>query len=669
MVLSVQNLKVQFAARVLFKDLSFTVDDGERIALAGHNGAGKSTLMKCIAGIQEADAGEIIMPKGCRIGYLPQEGIHISGRSLMTEVQSAFADLWDMQKEIDRMTEELKALDPRSSAYSSLLDKIGELELILHHHDLARLKPKAESILRGLGFRDSDFDRDCGEFSGGWQMRIALAKLLLREPEVLMLDEPTNHLDIQSQRWMELYLRSYKGAIILISHDVALLDSLVSRTIAFYHGRAEEYSGNFTYFLKESAARKEILKRQYKAQQREITKTKEFIDRFRSKASKASLVQSRIKMLEKVEVIELEDDDAVMNFHFPEPPPGAHSVVKLENVSKHYGAVRVLDNYNFEIVKGDRIAIVGVNGAGKSTFSRLISGGEEPTSGKVTIGSHTSVAFFSQTHADDLDPNLTILESVEQAASRETAPLVRNLLGCFLFKGDDVFKKIGVLSGGERSRVALVRMLLHPANFLILDEPTNHLDIQSQQVLQQALLEYPGSYCIVSHNRSFLDPIVSKVIEFRPGFAPRVFLGNVSDYVEQIDRESEILAQEKNKAVVKSGVSSTVGSVATVAGGDRKAQRRLEAELRQAKNKVIKPLRQELEQIESEIADLEEGKQKLEQALNDPEIASDSDRIVEVTREFGEIERNLEAQYTRWSELSEEIETKEREIEAMVTGA
>lgn len=329
MVLAVQNLRVQYGARVLFNDLSFTVEDGERIALAGHNGAGKSTLMKCIAGLNEPDSGSIIKSRHSQVGYLPQEGIHIRGRRLIDEAMSAFADLMDLQERIDALTREMAGLDPRSAAYSEVLNEIGELELVLHAHNSARLRPRTESILRGLGFKDRDFDRDCGEFSGGWQMRIALAKLLLREPEVLLLDEPTNHLDIQSQRWMEQYLRSYRGAIILISHDVALLDALVSRTIAFYHGRAEEYAGNFSYFLKESVLRKEILLRQKKAQEREIAKTKEFIDRFRYKATKASLVQSRIKQLEKVELIEVEEDDAVMNFHFPAPPAGAHSVVRL----------------------------------------------------------------------------------------------------------------------------------------------------------------------------------------------------------------------------------------------------------------------------------------------------------------------------------------------------
>ncbi len=651
MALAVQNLSIQFGARSLFNNLSFVVQDNERIAFAGHNGAGKSTLMKCIAGLMEPDSGQIVKPRFFQAGYLPQEGIHISGSRLLDEVMSAFTDLMDMQRRVDELTERLSHLDPRSSAYSETLESIGELELVLHAHDTARLKPAAESILRGLGFSEKDFTRDCGEFSGGWQMRIALAKLLLREPEILLLDEPTNHLDIQSQRWMEQYLRNYKGAIILISHDVALLDALVTRTIAFQHGRAEEYAGNFSFFMKESVLRKEILIRQKKAQDRELAKSKEFIDRARSKATKASLVQSRIKQLEKIDIIEIEDDDAVVNFKFPTPPSGGHSVIKMEKVTKQYPAIKVLDRFDYEITKGDRIAIVGVNGAGKSTFSRLISGTEEPSSGKITMGHNTRIAFFSQTHADDLDPSKTVLECVEAAATRESAPMVRNLLGCFLFRGDDVYKQVGVLSGGERSRVALVCMLLRPANFLILDEPTNHLDIQSQQVLQQALLDYPGSYCIVSHNRNFLDPIVTKVLEFKPGQAPRTYLGNVSDYIEKVESES---TSRQNA----SSVSDQQGKPA-----DRKAQKRIEAEIRQNKSRLLKPRQEKLAQIETRIAELEEKKAAVTQALENPDTAVDTARVLELTEEFRVTSEELEACFTQWGDLSEEIERVEREIE------
>ena len=657
MVFAVQDLHIEFGPRVLFDSLSFVVEQGDRIAFAGQNGAGKSTLMKCIVGSMEPDHGKVMLPKHTQVGYLPQDGIHISGTPLLDEVLGSVGNIVELQQIVDELSADLQKLDAAAPEYKDTLEEIGRLELILHDRDATRLRPRTESILRGLGFADKDFTRDCGEFSGGWQMRIALAKLLLQEPEVLLLDEPTNHLDLQSQRWLEQSLRTYRGAICIISHDVALLDSLVTRTIAFHHGRAEEYAGNFSFYLKESKARKEILLRQAKAQQREIAKTQEFIDRFRAKAAKATQVQSRIKQLEKVELIEVEDDDAVMSFHFPPPPPGGHTVVKLEKACKAYGPITLLNGYDFTMEKGDRIAIVGVNGSGKSTFTRLISGTEEPDAGVFSFGHHTQVAFFSQTHADVLNNEQTVLECVEAAASRETRPMVRNILGCFLFRGDDVFKKIGVLSGGERSRVALVCMLLKPANFLIMDEPTNHLDFQSQDVLQRALAEYPGSYCIVSHNRQFLDPIVNKVLEFRPGYAPRLFYGNVSAYLETVEAEERRLkaaAQQQNAATPAAQVQS----------GNRKDARRARELARQQRNKVLKPLQQELEQVESDIAEKDERKELISAELENPANMSDNQKLMELTQEYQQLERESEALYTRWEELSEEIELKTAELEA-----
>lgn len=647
MVFAVQDLHIEFGPRVLFDSLSFVVEHGERIAFAGQNGAGKSTLMKCIVGVQEPDHGRVLLPRHTHVGYLPQDGIHISGTGLLDEVLGSVGNIVELQQVVDELSEELRRLDSASDAYRETLEEIGRLELILQDRDAASLRPRAESILRGLGFSESDFGRDCGEFSGGWQMRIALAKLLLQEPEVLLLDEPTNHLDLQTQRWLEQSLRTYRGAICIISHDIALLDSLVTRTIAFHHGRAEEYAGNFSFYLKESKARKEVLIRQAKAQQREIAKTQEFIDRFRAKATKATQVQSRIKQLEKVELIEVEDDDAVMSFRFPPPPPGGHTVVKLEKASKAYGDIRLLENYDYTMEKGDRVAIVGVNGSGKSTFTRLISGTEEVDAGAVVPGHHTQVAFFSQTHADVLDNEQTVLECVEAAASRETRPMVRNILGCFLFRGDDVFKKIGVLSGGERSRVALVCMLLKPANFLIMDEPTNHLDFQSQDVLQRALAEYPGSYCIVSHNRQFLDPIVNKVLEFRPGYAPRLFYGNVSQYLETVEAE-----ENRNKAVA-AGAST---EPAQTAPANRRDLRRLRTQAREKRNALLRPLQKELEQVEADIAERDERKEAISAELELPENMSDNQKLMELTQEYQRLERENETLFTRWEDISVEME-------------
>ena len=650
MIFAVQDLHIEFGPRVLFDSLSFVVDRGERIAFAGQNGAGKSTLMKCIVGVMQPDHGKVLLPRHTHVGYLPQDGIHISGKPLLDEVLGSVGNIVELQQAVDELSAELQTLDSSTDAYRDTLEEIGHLELLLQDRDAASLRPRSESILRGLGFSAEDFNRDCGEFSGGWQMRIALAKLLLQEPEVLLLDEPTNHLDIQSQRWLEQSLRSYRGAICIISHDIALLDSLVTRTIAFHHGRAEEYSGNFSFYLKESKARKEILLRQAKAQQREIAKTQAFIDRFRAKATKASQAQSRIKQLEKIELIEVEDDDAVMSFRFPPPPPGGNTVVRLEKACKAYGPIRLLRDYDFTMDKGDRIAIVGVNGSGKSTFTRLISGTEAPDSGLFSFGHHTEVAFFSQTHADILDNEQTVLECVEAAASRETRPLVRNLLGCFLFRGDDVFKKIGVLSGGERSRVALVCMLLKPANFLIMDEPTNHLDFQSQDVLQRALAEYPGSYCIVSHNRQFLDPIVNKVLEFRPGYAPRLFYGNVSQYIESVESEERRL---KSMSVP----SEASPAVATTA--NRKDARRARAQEREKRARVLKPLQQKLAQIEEAIAVKDARREEISSELENPANMSDNQKLMELTQEYQQLERDSEALYSQWEEVTMEIEQAE----------
>ena len=654
-MLAIQHLHIEFGARVIFSDLSFAVLPKERIAFAGHNGAGKSTLMKCIAGILTPNGGKIVKPKYCDIGYLPQEGIHIKGISLWDEVEAAFAEARDLQRKIDELSQNLHDLDPRSAPYSDLLHDIGDLELKLEAASPGTIKPKMESVLTGLGFKRSDFTRDCGEFSGGWQMRIALAKLLLVQPQVLLLDEPTNHLDIDSQKWMESYLVNYPGAILIISHDLALLDMLTTRTIAFHHGRAEEYAGNYSFYTKESVLRKEILVKQYKAQQREIKQAQDFIDRFRSKATKAKQVQSRIKQLEKVKIIEIEQDDAVMSFRFPDPPASGNSVATLENACKSYGDINIFNNFNLEITRGERIAIVGPNGAGKSTFCRLITGQEAPDSGSHHFGHKAAASFFSQNHADELDPDLTVLECAEGAASRENAPLARNLLGCFLFRGDDVFKKVGVLSGGERSRVALVCMLLRPANFLILDEPTNHLDIQSQEVLQNALRDYPGSYLIVSHNRSFLDPIVDKTLEFRQGQPPRMFAGNISYYIEKLEQEKNA---EKSQASANTGQQES----AAPTGGNRKEQRKLEAARRQQRTQVLKPLQDELQELERQISEYEAAQTSLTGHMSDPATAGDAEKMQQASSAYKAISEKLEAAITRWGEVSDAIEKAEAEL-------
>ena len=653
-MLAIQQLRVEVGARVLFDGLSFVLGKEDRISFAGPNGAGKSTLMKCLAGVIEPNAGQITRPKGHRTGYLPQDGIHLSGHSLWEEAESAFAEARQLQREIEQNSAQLDDLDPGASSYSDLLQKIGELELSLEHFDPSRIKPRIESVLGGLGFQRDDFQRDCGEFSGGWQMRIAMAKLFLQEPDALLLDEPTNHLDVDAQRWMESFLRDYKGTIAIISHDRSLLDELTTRTIAFERGQAAEYAGNYSFFVKESALRREILEKQYRAQQREIDKTERWINRFRAKNTKASQVQSRIKQLEKMERIVLEEEEGAMNFTFPPPPPSAHCVAKIEGGAQRYGSLTVFEDFDFEITRSQKIAVVGPNGAGKSTFCRMITGKESPADGCLELGSKVLPSFFSQTHADELDPGQTVLHTVEAAASRENMSHVRNLLGCFLFRGDDVFKQVGVLSGGERSRVALVQMLVRPANFLILDEPTNHLDMQSQE----ALTQYPGTIIIVSHNRSFLDPVVERTLEFRQGKQPRLYHGNLSYYLDKV-AEDERRGSNSSTAPAGDGPASTKEGALT-----RKEERRREAKVRQQRNLVLKPLEERLEKLETAITEFESAKETLTEHMSKPEVASDPEELRKTSEAFQAVGGQLEKAYSEWSQLSDEVETMRSKLEA-----
>lgn len=658
-MLAVQQLRVEVGARVLFDGLSFVLAKEDRISFAGPNGAGKSTLMKCLAGVIEPNAGQITRPKGHRTGYLPQDGIHLSGHSLWKEAESAFAEAKKLQHEIERNSARLDHLDPAEPSYSEILQEIGELELRLEHFDPSRIKPRIESVLGGLGFQRADFQRDCGEFSGGWQMRIAMAKLFLQRPDVLLLDEPTNHLDVDAQRWMEAFLRDYKGTIAIISHDRSLLDDLTTRTIAFERGQAAEYAGNYSFFVKESALRREILEKQYRAQQREIEKTERWINRFRAKNTKASQVQSRIKQLEKMERIELQEEEGAMNFTFPAPPPSAHCVAKIERGAQRYGNLTVFENFDFEITRGQKIAVVGPNGAGKSTFCRMITGKESPADGRLEMGAKVFPSFFSQTHADELDPGQTVLHTVEEAASRDNMAHVRNLLGCFLFRGDDVFKQVGVLSGGERSRVALVQMLVRPANFLILDEPTNHLDMQSQDVLQKALTHYPGTIIIVSHNRAFLDPVVERTLEFRQSRQPRLYHGNLSYYLDKVAED------EQGGRSSGSGSSATRDTSTTRDGSlTRKEERRREAKIRQQRNLVLKPLEDRLEKLEATITEFEAARETLTEHMSRPDVAGDAGELRKTSEAFQSVGNQLEKAYSEWSGLTDEVETMRAKLEA-----
>ncbi|MCP4847678.1 MAG: ABC-F family ATP-binding cassette domain-containing protein [Verrucomicrobiaceae bacterium] len=659
-MLSVDKLTVQFLGRTLYSDLSFTVNAKDRICFAGPNGAGKSTLMKIIADQMSPDTGTVNKAKYIEVGYLPQEGIRTDGRTLFNETKTAFGDTVSLQEKIEAASSQLGDLDPASPEYADALDVYGELQLQLDKFEVDKMKPRIEKVLVGLGFKHSDMERDVGEFSGGWQMRIALAKLLLSEPSVLLLDEPTNHLDIDSQLWLENYILHYSGAVILISHDRAFLDAIVKRTLAFESGQVNEFPGNYSHYLEQSKILREQLHRAYENQQREINKAEQFINRFRAKARRASQAQSRLKQLDRMERIELAPSaDKAIKLRFPQPERSGQVVIELNDAKRAYDQHVVFDQLNLRIERGEKIAVVGANGAGKSTFSRILSGADPLSSGERKTGYKVSVSHFAQDHAEKLNPTKTVLQTVEDSAAREVSGNLRSLLGCFLFRGDDVFKQVSVLSGGERSRLSLAKMLLKPANFLILDEPTNHLDMQSQQILQEALKAYQGSCVIVSHNRDFLDPITDKVIEFYPeNKTPRVFLGNLTDFIEKKNQEA---TSSPAHSTVK-GKARPITGDASIPSTNRKEQRKIEGQIRQQKANALKPIQEKLDGIESNIAELEEQKSQIEIKMRDPDFFKDKDKAIQASTEHKEISLSIEKHYSDWAATSDELERIETEF-------
>ncbi len=646
-MLAVDNISVQFLGRVLYKELSFTVSSKDRICFAGPNGAGKSTLMKIIAGTMTPDSGNVNRAKYIEVGYLPQDGIKHSGSTLFDEAESAFENALELKNKLEEASDQLGSLDTSSSEYAETLEIYGELQIDLDNYDIGKMKPTIEKVLSGLGFKDSDFNRKTEEFSGGWQMRIALAKLLLQKPSILLLDEPTNHLDMDSQLWLESYIQNYQGAVILISHDRAFLDSIVRKTLAFESGKVNEFSGNYSYYIEQSAILREQIQRAYNNQQKDIAKAEQFINRFRSKARRASQAQSRLKQLERLERIELpQESQKAIKLRFPQPERSGQIVIELANVTRSYGENIVFKNLDFRIDRGEKIAIIGANGAGKSTFSRILSGADEVDSGERKTGHKVSISHFAQDHAEKLNPSMSVLETIEEEVGRDNGGNLRSLLGCFLFRGDDVFKKVSVLSGGERSRLSLAKILLKPANFLILDEPTNHLDMQSQNVLQEALLAYQGTIVIVSHNRDFLDPITDKVIEFYSnGTTPRSYPGNLSDYIEK-KKEEEIFSPQLDEQKTKQGTSSSP---------NRKETRKLQGKIRQEKAETLKPLQEKLEGIEDNIKLVEDRKLEIEKAMADPAFFK-SKESADVTKEYKEIHAEVEKLYSDWSLISDDIE-------------
>lgn len=652
-MLQLENIRLSLGDRDLLDGISTIINPGERIGLVGPNGAGKSTLLKIIMGIQETDAGQISMAGSETLGYLPQDGVDPDFKlTVIEEVETAFKELFDLEMQVKSVQEKLAAInDHNSREYERLMEQYGELQTRLETSGLYSLRSEIEKVLMGLGFSEEDFNRSTSEFSGGWLMRIALAKLLLREPTYLLLDEPTNHLDIESLQWIEGFLKSYEGAVIVVSHDRAFLDILTNRTLAIRQGKMSDYSGNYSFYERKWEEERELLINAQKNQEKQLKETREFIDRFRYKATKARQVQSRVKQLEKIDLIEVEDDLASVSFLFPPPERSGQVVMKLDNITKQYGDNTVFKGLDYEIERGDKIAVVGPNGAGKSTLIRILSGNEPIQGGIRKEGHNVTTSYFAQHQAEDLDLNADPLAIMMQAGSGEKESRLRSILGSFLFTGDDVFKKVKVLSGGEKSRLALAKMLLSPANFLIFDEPTNHLDMSSKNILQQAIQQYEGTCMIVSHDRAFLDPIVNKVLEIQPGRI-RTYLGNVSYFLDKKKEESE-QSDQGQKTKDESTLSNTLS---------RKEERRLEAERRNALNKQVRPIKQKLEKVEQEIEAKELRKAEIEELMAQTDFYDDNDKVKEVTLEYEELKKSLTDLMFQWEDYSNRIEAVESEL-------
>lgn len=537
-MISVDGLTVEFGGTTLFKDISFQINEKDRIALMGKNGAGKSTLLKILAGVRTATRGSVSVPKDCVVAYLPQHLMTEDGRTVRQEASQAFAHLMETEAEINRLNDELATrTDYESDEYMALIEKVSELSEKFYAIDMTHFDENVEKTLMGLGFEREQLDSPTSEFSGGWRMRIELAKLLLKDPDVLLLDEPTNHLDIESILWLEEFIKTSAKAVVVISHDRRFVDAITTRTIEVTMGRIYDYKASYSHYLELRKERREQQQKQYEEQQKMIQETKDFIERFKGTYSKTLQVQSRVRMLEKLELIEVDEEDtSALRLKFPPSPRSGTYPVNVEGVGKSYDDHVVFQNASFMIERGEKIAFVGRNGEGKSTLVKCIMG-EIPFDGQLTLGHNVQVAYFAQNQASLLDENLTVFQTIDDIAKGDVRLKIRDMLGAFMFGGEESTKKVKVLSGGERTRLAILKLLLEPVNLLILDEPTNHLDLKTKDILKQALKDYDGTLILVSHDRDFLDGLVTKVYEFG-NKRVREHLCGINEFLENKKMES-----------------------------------------------------------------------------------------------------------------------------------
>ncbi len=596
-MISLDNLTISYGGWTLFDGISFMINPKDRIGLVGKNGAGKTTLLRVITGEQQPTEGAVSINGECTIGYLPQQMRVADTTSLVAETAKAFDEVLRIEADIERLTSQIASrTDYESESYAELIHRLNEANDRYHILGGDTREADIERTLLGLGFKRTDFERPTREFSGGWRMRIELAKLLLRRPSIFLLDEPTNHLDIESIQWLEEYLKNYNGAVLLISHDRAFLDNVTTRTIELSLGKVYDYKVPYSKFVELRAERRQQQMAAYENQQRMIEKTEEFIEKFRYKPTKSNQVQSRIKQLEKIDRIEVDEEDlSRLNIKFPPAPRSGQIVAEVKGVGKAFGSKRIFSDAEFTIERGQKIALVGRNGEGKTTFARLLNGELEPTEGTIKLGANVNIGYYAQNQDDLMDGEFTVFDTLDRVAVGDIRTRLRDILGAFLFRGEDIDKKVKVLSGGERSRLAMARLMLEPYNLLILDEPTNHMDMRSKDILKNALQKYDGTVVVVSHDREFLDGLVERIYEFRDG-GVREYLGDIWYFLEK--RKVESLAEIERKER-PAEVKSTESSGGKLSYEQKKEQEKLLRKLR----KAVESVEEELAKVEKEIAD------------------------------------------------------------------
>ena len=649
-MISVEKLTIDFTGTPLFEEVSFLVNPKEKIALVGKNGAGKSTMLKVFAGLQQSSGGRVSMPKDFKIGYLPQHLLVNDDKTVMDEAKTAFGDVIDTQKRVERLTQELaERTDYESAEYAELIEHLSMENERLTLMGADNMMSEIERTLIGLGFLRTDFDRPTSEFSGGWRMRIELAKILLSRPDLLLLDEPTNHLDIESIRWLEQFLATSSSSLLLVSHDRAFLDAVTSRTIEISLGQIYDYKVPYTKYVELRKERREQQIRAYENQQKMIADTEDFIERFRYKATKAVQVQSRIKALERLERIEVDlEDNSALRLKFPPAPHSGVLPVDIEHLTKAYGDHVVLNNIELQIHRGEKVAFVGKNGEGKSTLVKCIMQ-EIEHSGTMKLGHGVKIGYFAQNQASLLDENLTVFDMIDYVAVGDIRTKIRDILGAFMFGGEASEKKVKVLSGGERSRLAMIKLLLEPVNLLILDEPTNHLDMRSKDVLKEAIQAFDGTVILVSHDRDFLDGLVTKVYEFGGGKV-KTHLGGIEEYLRATadSQQSTVNSQQ----TVANGQSLAVDSALVV----EKSEGRINYEMRKEVSKKIRKIERDIEGLERDIEKAEERIGEIEAKFAEGETGE------ALLKEYEQVKHTLDAKMYEWELLSEEVEKLKTEL-------